>query len=109
MLRYIAWNDDHNFLDDHILEPNEGVTFDLINQKPQGTAQEIKQEKPEEQKNELNKENQEKKIEEEVKSLLIEDVVNETYRSDITYSFPESTTPLINESRTFLVNELSDG
>ena len=78
MLRYIAWNDDHNFLDDHILEPNEGVTFDLINQKPQGTAQEIKQEKPEEQKNELNKENQEKKIEEEVKSLLIEDVVNET-------------------------------
>ena len=78
VLRYIAWNDDHNFLDDHILEPNEGVTFDLINQKPQGTAQEIKQEKPEEQKNELNKENQEKKIEEEVKSLLIEDVVNET-------------------------------
>ena len=78
VLRYIAWNDDHNFLDDHILEPNEGVTFDLINQKPQGTAQEIKQEKPEEQKNELNKENQEKKIEEEIKSLLIEDVVNET-------------------------------
>ena len=78
VLRYIAWNDDHNFLDDQYLEPNEGVTFDLINQKQQGNApQENKEEKPEEQKNELNKEDKEKKIEENVKSLLIEDVVNE--------------------------------
>ena len=78
VLRYIAWNDDHNFLDDQYLEPNEGVTFDLINQKQQGNApQENKEEKVDEQKNELNKEDKEKKIEENVKSLLIEDVVNE--------------------------------
>ena len=76
VLRYIAWNEDHNFLDDKCLEPNEGVTFDLITPKAQGSPQENQQEK-EEQKNELNKEQKEKSIEDSVKSLLIEDVVND--------------------------------
>ena len=77
VLRYIAWNDDHNFLDDQCLEPTEGVTFDLITPKAQGTTQENPPEKIEEQKNELNKENKEQNIEDDVKQLLIEDVVNE--------------------------------
>ena len=76
VLRYIAWNEDHNFLDDKYLEPNEGVTFDLITPKAQGSPQENQQEK-EGQKNELNKEQKEKSIEDTVKSLLIEDVVND--------------------------------
>ena len=76
VLRYIAWNDDHNFLDDKYLEPNEGVTFDLITQKSQGAPQENQQEK-EEQKKEVIKEEKEKSIEDSVKSLLIEDVVND--------------------------------
>ena len=76
VLRYIAWNNDHSFLDDQCLEPTEGVTFDLITPKAQGTVQENQPEK-EEQKNETNKENQEKSLEESVKNLLIEDVVNE--------------------------------
>ena len=76
VLRYIAWNEEHNFLDDKYLEPNEGVTFDLITPKAQGSPQENQQEK-EGQKNELNKEQKEKSIEDTVKSLLIEDVVND--------------------------------
>ena len=77
VLRYIAWNDDHNFLDDQCLEPTEGVTFDLITPKAQGT-QENQQEKNDEQKNEANNEtNKENPIEENIKTLLIEDVVNE--------------------------------
>ena len=30
VLRYIGWNNDHNFLDGKYLEQNQGVTFDLI-------------------------------------------------------------------------------
>ena len=77
VLRYIAWNDDHAFLDDKCLEPNEGVTFDLITPKPQEANQENKQDKPEEQKSEIKKEETEIKLEDTIKSLLIEDVVNE--------------------------------
>ena len=77
VLRYIAWNDDHKFLDDQCLEPTEGVTFDLITPKPQGTTQENQPEKTEEQKNEANKENKEPSLEDTIKNLLIEDVVNE--------------------------------
>ena len=77
VLRYIAWNDDHAFLDDKCLEPNEGVTFDLITPKAQQNNQENQQEKPEEQKGELKKEDMEKKLEDSIKSLLIDDVVNE--------------------------------
>ena len=77
VLRYIAWNDDHKFLDDQCLEPTEGVTFDLITPKPQGTTQENQPEKTEEQKNETNKKNKEPSLEDTIKNLLIEDVVNE--------------------------------
>jgi hypothetical protein len=55
-----------------------GCYFDLIIPKQQqGNTQENPTEKPEEQKNETNKENIEKKLEEDVKSLLIDDVVND--------------------------------
>ena len=77
VLRYIAWNNDHTFLDDKCLEPNEGVTFDLITPKPQEPNQEIKQENPDGQKTELKKEETEIKLEDTIKNLLIEDVVNE--------------------------------
>ena len=77
VLRYIAWNNDHAFLDDKCLEPNEGVTFDLITPKPQEPNQEIKQENPDGQKTELKKEETEIKLEDTIKNLLIEDVVNE--------------------------------
>ena len=77
VLRYIAWNDDHAFLEDKCLEPNEGVTFDLITPKAQQNNQENQQEKPDEQKGELKKEDMEKKLEDSIKSLLIDDVVNE--------------------------------
>ena len=77
VLRYIAWNDDHAFLDDKCLEPNEGVTFDLITPKTQQNNQENQQEKPEEQKGVIKKEDMEKKLEDSIKSLLIDDVVNE--------------------------------
>ena len=77
VLRYMAWNDDHAFLDDKCLEPNEGVTFDLITPKAQQNNQENQQEKPDEQKGELKKEDMEKKLEDSIKSLLIDDVVNE--------------------------------
>ena len=77
VLRYIAWNDDHAFLDDKCLEPNEGVTFDLITPKAQQNNQENQQEKPEEQKGVIKKEDIEKKLEDSIKSLLIDDVVNE--------------------------------
>ena len=77
VLRYIAWNNDHAFLDDKCLEPNEGVTFDLITPKPQEPNQEIKQENPDGQKTELKKEETEIKLEDTIKNLLIEDVINE--------------------------------
>ena len=77
VLRYIAWNNDHTFLDDKCLEPNEGVTFDLITPKPQEPNQEIKQDNPDGQKTELKKEETEIKLEDTIKNLLIEDVVNE--------------------------------
>ena len=77
VLRYIAWNNDHAFLDDKCLEPNEGVTFDLITPKPQEQNQEIKQDNPDGQKTELKKEETEIKLEDTIKNLLIEDVVNE--------------------------------
>ena len=77
VLRYIAWNDDHAFLDDKCLEPNEGVTFDLITPKAQQNNPENQQEKPDEQKGELKKEDMEIKLEDSIKSLLIDDVVNE--------------------------------
>ena len=49
VLRYIGWNDDHNFLEGQYLEQNQGVTFDLI----------LPQQKPH-RKKAKNKKNQEK-------------------------------------------------
>ena len=85
VLRYIGWNDDHNFLDGKFLEQNQGVTFDLI------LPQQQSQQQPEGENN-VNQNNQEQKPpeaqqvaekkedinpEDSIKTLLIEDVVNE--------------------------------
>ena len=75
VLRYIGWNNDHNFLDGKYLEANEGVTFDLISSKPQGNVLENQQEKSFEKKEEIKE--KENNIVENIKSLIIEDVVND--------------------------------
>ena len=89
VLRYIGWNDDHNFLDGKYLEQNQGVTFDLIsppqqtqqpaegenNPPPQNNNQE--QKPPEAQPVVENQEKKEVNPVDEIKTLLIEDVVNE--------------------------------
>ena len=77
VLRYISWNDDHNFLEGKCLEPNEGVTFDLITSKISSNIQDNQQEKNEEQKKEEKKEGNKNNIEENIKTLMIEDVVND--------------------------------
>ena len=85
VLRYIGWNNDHKFLDGQCLEPNQGVTYDLITPKPAqggGEAEAQGENKNTEQnpqgENEVKKEKiEEIKIEDTVKSLLIEDVVND--------------------------------
>ena len=85
VLRYIGWNNDHKFLDGQCLEPNQGVTYDLITPKPAqggGEAEAQGENKNTEQNpqggNEVKKEKEEEiKIEDTVKSLLIEDVVND--------------------------------
>ena len=56
VLRYIGWNDDHNFLEDQYLEQNQGVTFDLIfpqqkSQKQEGENESNAQEKQANQSN----------------------------------------------------------
>ena len=81
VLRYIGWNDDHNFLEGQYLEQNQGVTFDLILpqqklQQQEGENEQKNQEKPvvpqiiEQKKEELSKEP-------ELNNILITDVVNE--------------------------------
>ena len=77
VLRYISWNDDHNFLEGKCLEPNEGVTFDLITSKISSNIQDNQQEKNEEQKKEEKEEENKNNIEENIKTLMIEDVVND--------------------------------
>ena len=85
VLRYIGWNDDHKFLDGQCLEPNQGVTYDLITPKAAqggGEAETQGENKNTEQNpqggNEVKAEKVEEiKIEDTVKSLLIEDVVND--------------------------------
>jgi len=85
VLRYIGWNEDHNFLEGKCLEPNQGLTFDLIlpqkknlqqaegeNNPPQ-TSQE--QKPPEAQQKDEKKENLDP--EDLIQTLLIDDVVNE--------------------------------
>ena len=84
VLRYIGWNNDHNFLDGKYLEQNQGVTFDLIfpqqkNQQQEGdnnpnpNAQE--QKPPEAQ--QVSEKKEDMNPEDNIQSLLIEDVVHE--------------------------------
>jgi len=84
VLRYIGWNNDHNFLEGQYLEQNKGVTFDLIlpQNKPvvqEGENAENNQEKKNEQINpDIIKQESNTKSEYDIKSLLIPDVVNES-------------------------------
>ena len=87
VLRYIGWNNDHSFLDGLCLEPNQGVTYDLITPKPAqggGEAENPNQENKNLEQNQQNPNEGEKKekveeikLEDTVKSLLIDDVVND--------------------------------
>ena len=87
VLRYIGWNEDHKFLDGEYLEPNQGVTYDLITPKPAqagGEAENANQENKNAEQNQQNpiegekkQQVEEVKIEDTVKSLLIQDVVND--------------------------------
>ena len=88
VLRYIGWNDDHNFLDGKYLEQNQGVTFDLIlpQQKNQPPAEgennpnpnnNQEQKPPEGQPPVVQEKKEDVKLEDTIQTLLIEDVVNE--------------------------------
>ena len=87
VLRYIGWNNDHSFLDGLCLEPNQGVTYDLITPKPAQGGGETENPNQENKNLEQNQQNpnegekkekvEEIKLEDIVKSLLIDDVVND--------------------------------
>ena len=87
VLRYIGWNNDHSFLDGQCLEPNQGVTYDLITPKPAQGGGEAENPNPENKNLEQNQQNpnegekkekvEEIKLEDTVKTLLIDDVVND--------------------------------
>ena len=78
VLRYIGWNDDHNFLEGQHLEQNQGVTFDLIlpQQKPpqEGEEQKNQEKQPMPQ---IEQKKEEMPKEPELNNILIKDVVNE--------------------------------
>ena len=78
VLRYIGWNDDHNFLEGQYLEQNQGVTFDLIlpQQKPpqEGEEQKNQEKQPMPQ---IEQKKEEMPKEPELNNILIKDVVNE--------------------------------
>ena len=81
VLRYIGWNDDHNFLEGQYLEQNQGVTFDLIFPQQKPAHQEGENEQSNQEKKsvpQVDKKNEELSKEPELNSLLIQDVVNET-------------------------------
>ena len=80
VLRYIGWNDDHNFLEGQYLEQNQGVTFDLIfpQQKPPQQEGENAQNNQEKTSAPQTEKKEEQSQESELNTLLIEDVVNET-------------------------------
>ena len=82
VLRYIGWNDDHNFLEDQYLEQSQGVTFDLIfppqkTQQQEGEGEANAQEKQANPPTTEKKEEIPKDKESELHSILIPDVVNE--------------------------------
>ena len=85
VLRYIGWNNDHNFLDGKCLEQNQGVTFDLIfpqqknQQQPEGEGnanQNTQDQKPPEAQ-QVTEKKEDVNPEDSLQTLLIEDVVNE--------------------------------
>ena len=84
VLRYIGWNNDHNFLEGKYLEQNQGVTFDLIlpqqqTQQPaegENPNQNTQEQKPPEAQQIIEKK-EDLSPEDSIKTLLIEDVVNE--------------------------------
>ena len=81
VLRYIGWNNDHNFLDGEYLEQNQGVTFDLIfpqqkNQPQEGENPQANQEKT--NINPITDKKDETSEEPALQTILIEDVVNES-------------------------------
>ena len=83
VLRYIGWNDDHNFLEDQYLEQSQGVTFDLIfppqkTQQQEGEGEANAQEKQANPPTTEKKEEIPKDKESELHSILIPDVVNES-------------------------------
>ena len=84
VLRYIGWNNDHNFLDGKYLEQNQGVTFDLIFPQQKNQQQEgdnnpnpnTQEQKPPEAQ-QVSEKKEDMNPEDNIQSLLIEDVVNE--------------------------------
>ena len=81
VLRYIGWNDDHNFLDGQYLEQNQGVTFDLIFPPQKNQPQEGENPPSNQEKQNINKapdKKDENSKEPELNTILIEDVVNES-------------------------------
>ena len=85
VLRYIGWNNDHNFLDGKCLEQSQGVTFDLIfpqqknQQQPEGEGnvnQNTQDQKPPEAQ-QVTEKKEYVNPEDSLQTLLIEDVVNE--------------------------------
>ena len=83
VLRYIGWNDDHNFLEDQYLEQNQGVTFDLIfpqqkTQPQEGENEQNAQEKQGQPVTDNKKEAMPKEKSFDIQSVLIPDVVNES-------------------------------
>ena len=85
VLRYIGWNDDHNFLDGKCLEQNQGVTFDLIlpqqKTQPQVEGENNNQNNNQEQKpaeiQQIDEKKEDLNPEDTIQTLLIDDVVNE--------------------------------
>ena len=85
VLRYIGWNNDHNFLDGKYLEQNQGVTFDLIFPQQKNQQQEgdnnpntnTQEQKPSEAQ-QVSEKKEDINPEDNIQSLLIEDVVNES-------------------------------
>lgn len=88
VIRYVAWCDDHEFLHGKCLEPNTGVTYTLFQVVPQN-AEQIQQEQVNNENNQQqqgnvtgskagNADKKDEVVEEELPSLLIDDVVNDS-------------------------------
>ena len=105
VIRYIAWCDDHAFLHGQCLEPNTGVTYNLllprqtqVNPNPQGEGGDNAQEEGQQAASQQVHRDERKEEAEGIESLLISDVINDNrikfykeprlgcyYAVDITY------------------------